>query len=113
MYILRLISKTYYFYVLLRQKYLDRNIIYYFFRNNNNGRHISYKVMNSLAFYGTFSIFEDENCIDSGLDRNRYSSTYITEVVLTLHSFSLYMTFRKITSLLVKFTLYTEKNSEK
>ena len=26
MYILRLISKTYYFYVLLRQKYLDRNI---------------------------------------------------------------------------------------
>ena len=74
---------------------------------------ISYKVMNSLAFYGTFSIFEDENCIDSGLDRNRYSSTYITEVVLTLHSFSLYMTFRKITSLLVKFTLYTEKNNEK
>ena len=69
--------------------------------------------MNSLAFYGTFSIFEDENCIDSGLDRNRYSSTYITEVVLTLHSFSLYMTFRKITSLLVKFTLYTEKNNEK
>ena len=60
--------------------------------------------MNSLAFYGTFSIFEDENCIDSGLDRNRYSSTYITEVVLTLHSFSLYMTFRIITSLLVKFT---------
>ena len=69
--------------------------------------------MNSLAFYGTFSISEDENCIDSGLDRNRYSSTYITEVVLTLHSFSLYMTFRKITSLLVKFTLYTEKNNEK
>ena len=52
-----------------RQKYLDRNIIYYFFRNNNNGRHISYKVMNSLAFYGTFSIFEDENCIDLGLER--------------------------------------------
>ena len=57
--------------------------------------------MNSLAFYGTFSIFEDENCIDSGLDRNRYSSTYITEVVLTLHSFSLYMTFRKILNLFI------------
>ena len=50
---------------------------YYYFRNNNNGRHISYKVMNSFAVYGTFSIFEDENCIDLGLERNRYSSTYI------------------------------------
>ena len=91
MYILRLISKTYYFYVLLWQKYLDRNIIIIVFRNNNNGRHISYKVMNSFAFYGTFSIFEDENCIDLGLERNRYSSTYITEVALTLHSFTLHV----------------------
>ena len=66
MYILRLISKTYYFYVLLWQKYLDRNIIIIIFRNDNNGRH---KVMNSFAFYGTFSIFEDENCIDLGLER--------------------------------------------
>ena len=70
MYIFRLISKTYYFYVLLRQ--VQAVLILSFKKNNGNNR--VNKEMNSFLFYGTFTNFEDENCIDLVAEKNRYSS---------------------------------------
>ena len=72
MYIFRLISKTYYFYVLLRLNILGS--INNIFLKKNNGNNRVNKEMNSFLFYGTFSNFEDENCIDLVAEKNRYSS---------------------------------------